>query len=139
MTMSEPFVFAVLSLDRAIIWRHGVAPHTPPEKLHAEQDNPDYKKQHDRKESGRDRSSMEETFLAEIASYLKDAKQFYLVSSGNGKANAASHFLSYLERKEPAMASRILGNDVADVNKLTENELLELGRIRWEKFLSSNL
>jgi hypothetical protein len=126
-------VVGVISLDRALIWRESLEPKTAPEKVVASEDNPDYKKEKDRKESGRDRSEMSDEFCESLVPYFAQAEKIFLISAGTGKANAGEVFLDYLSKKHKAVADRVLEVAKADVNKLTDNELLEIGRLRFSR------
>jgi hypothetical protein len=131
--MSGSSVVGVISLDRALIWRESLEPKTAPEKVMASEDNPDYKKEKDRKESGRDRSEMSDEFCESLVPYFDQAESIFLISAGTGKANAGALFLDYLSKKHKALANRVLEVAKADVNKLTDNELLEIGRLRFSQ------
>jgi hypothetical protein len=137
--MSTDFVIVAIALDRALFWRGDFEPKTPAEKISAPEDNPDYKKERDRKESGRDRTSMHPEFAAEIAKVIGPGSKFVLISAGSGKANAGEVFLEYSREKNPQVADGLIELLSADVNKLTENELLELGRVRIDKYKGSGL
>lgn len=125
------YVVGVISLDRALIWRESLEPKTAPEKVMAAEDNPEYKKEKDRKESGRDRSEMSDDFCEALVPYFAQAERIFLISAGTGKANAGEVFLDFLSKKHKAIADRVLEVAKADVNKLTDNELLEIGRLRF--------
>jgi hypothetical protein len=131
--MSGSSVVGVISLDRALIWRESLEPKTAPEKVMASEDNPDYKKEKDRKESGRDRSEMSDEFCESLVPYFDQAESIFLISAGTGKANAGALFLDYLSKKHKTLANRVLEVAKADVNKLTDNELLEIGRLRFSQ------
>jgi len=57
-----------------------------------------------------------------------------LISSGSGKANAAEVVMSYIEEESSSTADNLIEIIKADVNNLSNDELLKLGRERWEKF-----
>jgi hypothetical protein len=121
-----------VSLDRASIWRDEFAPHTKPVALTSSNDSPGYKKEVDREESGRDRSTMSPEFKKLLVENLRDSESIILISAGEGKANAGHVLLEFLKEKESKIASSVLEVLHADVNKLTENELLALGRGKFE-------
>ncbi len=132
--MKSKISLCVVSLDRALIWNDTFEPSTAPKKLEASGNNPDYKKEHDRNESGRDRSSMNSNFLKELAEQVQHSEKYILISSGSGKANAAEVLMSHLEKESPSTANNLIESIKADVSNLSNDELLKLGRERWEKF-----
>lgn len=137
--MSSNVVIGVIALDRAMIWRNGIEPKTDPELVKAVKDNSEYRKERDREMGGRDSSVMDDDFLKELVPYFEGAEHFILISAGTGKSNAGQAFMNYLSDKHPQVAKRLVDLTTADVNKLTENELLKLGRERWEANQSSGL
>lgn len=132
--MKSKIALCVVSLDRALIWKDSLEPSSAPKKLDASGTNPDYKKEHDRKESGRDRSTMNSNFLKDLVEQLQDSEKFILISSGSGKANAAEVVMSYIEEESSSTADNLIEIIKADVNNLSNDALLKLGRERWEKF-----
>ena len=132
--MKSKIALCVVSLDRALIWKDALEPSSAPKKLDTSGTNPDYKKEHDRNESGRDRSFMNPNFLKNLVEQLQDSEKFILISSGSGKANAAEVVMSYIEEESSSTADNLIEIIKADVNNLSNDELLKLGRERWEKF-----
>lgn len=137
--MSSNVVIGVIALDRAMIWRSGIEPKTDPETVKAFEDNAEYRKERDREMGGRDRSVMDDDFLKELVPYFDGAEHFILISAGTGKSNAGQPFMDYLSDKHPQLAKQLVDLISADVNKLTENELLKLGRERWESYLATGI
>ena len=129
------FVFAVITLDRALIWKHSLEPGTFPELVEASDDNPQYLKQHNSFSGHRDRSTINPSFAQKLAVEFKDAEHIYLVGAGSGKANSVNQFVDFLKAKHPNIAERVFDTAIADVNSLSNNQLLELGRERKTKFL----
>jgi hypothetical protein len=134
--MSSNIALCVVHLDSALLWKDDLESNTP-RKIKASIDNPDYKKEHDRNESGRDRTSMSSHFLKILLEELRSSKKFILIGSGSGKANAAEVLVDYIEEESPHTASNLIGLIKADVNNMTDSELLKLGRERWNEFLNS--
>lgn len=135
--MTEKFVYAVLAMDHALVWKDGLEPGAKPDRIEASMDNPQYKKQHDAHNGHRDASEMDPKFAENLANELENSMHIYLVSAGTGKANSAHQFVDYLKVKHPEMIHKILGTGTADVNSLTDAQLLELGRDRKLKFIQS--
>ena len=137
--MTQSFVYAVLTLDHALIWRDGLEPGAKPIRLDASKDNPQYRKQHNAFKGDRDRSTMDQAFAEIIAHELGNASHIYLLSAGDGKSNSAQQLLDFMKEKHPELAAKVLGTGSADVNALSDNQLLELGRDRKNLFLSTRL
>ena len=136
--MSSKVVIGVIALDRAAIWRKGIEPKTEPEHVSAFKDNAEYRDEREERASGRDRSVMDDGFLNDLVTYFSDAEHIILISAGSGKSNAGETFMDYLDKKHPSIAQNLIELLSADVNKLTENELLKMGRERWELFAEVN-
>jgi hypothetical protein len=64
-----------------------------------------------------------------------DAEHIYLVGAGSGKANSVNQFVDFLKAKHPNIAEKVLGTAIVDVNSLSNNQLLEIGRERKNRFL----
>lgn len=137
--MSSNVVIGVIALDRAMIWRNGIDPKTQAEHLSAFKDNAEYRDEREERASGRDRSVMDDDFLNDLVPYFSGAEHIILISAGTGKSNAGEAFVAFLEKKQPDTAKKIIELLSADVNKLTENELLKLGRERWESYLATDI
>ena len=129
------FVFAVITLDRALIWKHSLESGTFPEFVEASDDNPQYLKQHNSFSGHRDRSTINPSFAQKLSVEFMDAEHIYLVGAGSGKANSVNQFVDFLKAKHPNIAEKVLGTAIVDVNSLSNNQLLEIGRERKTKFL----
>ena len=137
--MNSNVVIGVIALDRAMIWRSGIEPKTDPETVRAFEDNAEYRKERDREMGGRDRSVMDDDFLKELVPYFEGAEHFILISAGTGKSNAGQAFLDFLSDKHPHLVKKLVDLVTADVNGSSENELLKIGRERWEAYKSTGL
>jgi hypothetical protein len=135
--MKSKIALCVVSLDRSLVWKESLEPKSRPFKLEASNDNPDFKKGHDRSESGRDRSTMNAGYLNDLLENLKESEKFILVSSGTGKSNASEVLMEYIKEKSPATAENLIEILRLDVKNLSEDELLHAGRERWKKYLDS--
>ncbi len=133
--MEGKFVYAVISLDHALVWKDSLDPGTKPILIEESEDNPQYRKQHNAKVGDRDRSILDPKFADNLFAEIKDSQYIYLVSAGTGKANSAHQFADYLKGKHPELLKRILGTGTADVNSLSNNQLLELGRDRRTRLM----
>jgi hypothetical protein len=137
--MTNSFTFAVVSLNHALIWKGQLEPGSKPLRLDSAEDNPDFLKEHDGRIAGRERSIFDNKFAEKISQDLMGASHIFLVSAGSGKSNTAHQLLEYLKEKHPKVAAVVLELGTADVNGLTENQLLELGRNRKELFIKTGL
>lgn len=137
--MSSNVVIGVIALDRAMIWRNGIDPKTQAEHLSAFKDNAEYRDEREERASGRDRSVMDDDFLKELVPYFEGAEHFILISAGTGKSNAGQAFMDYLADKHPQVAKKLIDLVTADVNGSSENELLKIGRERWESYLATGI
>ena len=137
--MTHSFIYAVVALDHALIWRDGLEPRSKPIRLDAKTDNLQYVKERNSRNGDRDRSLMDHVFAEKIASELQGGSHIYLLSAGSGKSNSAQQLLEYIKEKHPQMAEKVLATGSADVNSLSDNQLLELGRDRKLLFMRTNL
>lgn len=137
--MSNSFVYAVVALDHALVWKDGLEPGSKPIRLEASQNNPQYAKEHHARVGHRDRSTLDYVFAEKIVSEFLGASHIYILSAGSGKSNAAIQLSDFITEKHPQMAEKVLATGSADVNALSENQLLELGRERKLLFMRTNL
>jgi hypothetical protein len=137
--MTQTFVYAVMSLDHALIWKGQLEPGSSPIRIVAGGDNPQYQKEHDSRKGDRDRSIVDFKFAEKVSLELKDASHIYLLSAGTGKSNTAHQLMDYLKEKHATIAARVIGTGSADVNALSDNQLLELGRDRKQLFTKTEL
>lgn len=63
-----------------------------------------------------------------LAKSLKPAAGLLIFGHGKGKANASHHFVAYVEKHDRELAARILGEVRADIDDLTDEQLLRLGQ-----------
>lgn len=137
--MAHPFAYVVTNLSQALIWKGSLQPGSDPLRLHVSEDNPEYRKEHKGRSGGRDNSKLDQKFAAKISRELIDASHIYLLCAGSGKANTAHQLLEYLKENHAKIAEKVLEIGIDDVNSLSENQLLELGRKRMELFVTTAL
>ena len=137
--MTNSFVYAVVALDHALVWKDGLEPGSIPIRLDASSDNPEYAKERNARKGDRDRSTMDQAFAEKIVTEMVGASHIYLLSAGTGKSNAAHQLLEFIKNKHPKLVEKVLATGSADVNALSENQLLELGRDRKLLFMRTNL
>lgn len=63
-----------------------------------------------------------------LARALHSAGAVLVLSHGKGKANAGHHFITYIEKHESDLAAKVLGEYRADIDDLTDEQLLRLGQ-----------
>ena len=63
-----------------------------------------------------------------IGEALRPAEAIVLLGHGAGKANASHHLVGWLEHHERAVAERIIGDVRADIDSLTDEQILRLGQ-----------
>jgi len=63
-----------------------------------------------------------------LAQELRPATSVLLLSHGKGKANASHHFVAYIEKHDTELARKILADVRADIDDLTDDQLLRLGQ-----------
>lgn len=66
-------------------------------------------------------------YFKALAHALAPARGLLLVGHGKGKANFSHHFESFLEKHHRDVAAKIVANVRADIDDITERQLLRLG------------
>lgn len=59
---------------------------------------------------------------------LQRADAILLLGHGGGKANASHHLVAYLEKHESDVAAKIVADVRADIDDITDEQLLRLGQ-----------
>jgi hypothetical protein len=126
------FVVLTITKHETRVWATGTARGTIPTKIFAP---PDYNSHHFRdspKQEGRGDGPGVPTYYREIIQAIKDASEILIIGHGNGKASSMLHFIQYLERKEPDLASKVV--DAIDTNliAMSEPEILAMAREWFE-------
>lgn len=67
-------------------------------------------------------------YFEEVADFLRDAKEILLIGHGHGKANEMLLMVQYLERHHPDIAARIVGAEDANLEALTDNQVLAMAK-----------
>jgi hypothetical protein len=67
-------------------------------------------------------------YFSRIAKTLAPAADILLIGHGKGKANASHFFEAFLEKHHPELAAKVVASIRADVDDLTDNQLLRLGQ-----------
>lgn len=69
-----------------------------------------------------------DAYWGTLASALAPADSIILLGHGTGKANASHHLVAYLEHHRRDIAAKIVGDVRADIDDLTDEQLLRLGQ-----------
>jgi hypothetical protein len=51
---------------------------------------------------------------------------------GHGKANAAHHWVTYVEKHHPDIAAKLVAELRVDIERLDERQVLELARVHFD-------
>lgn len=70
----------------------------------------------------------EREFFELIGERLSHASEILLLGHGTGKSNAMDRFIEFLKREEKFLATKVLGSIEADLNSLTDNQILSKAR-----------
>ena len=127
--ISHKFVVVAITQDEARIWATGLEKGTHPELIYA----PDEKGIHHhvrqaQHRGGHGNDPAERGFFDVLAKELTQASEILLLGHGVGKANAMLRFTQYMERHNPGVAKKVIGAIDADLNALTENQILAKAR-----------
>lgn len=127
--IANKFVVVALTQDEARIWATGLEKGAKPEKVFA----PDEKSSHHhvrqmQHNQGHSSDPVEKGYFDVLGKHLSGASEILLLGHGEGKANAMLRFVQYMERHNPLVAKRIVGAVDADLNSLTENQVLSKAR-----------
>jgi len=63
-----------------------------------------------------------------LADALRGAAGIIVLGHGKGKANAGHHFIGYVEKHEHGVAAKVIGEFRADIDDLTDEQILRLGQ-----------
>lgn len=69
-----------------------------------------------------------DAYWSTLADALKAASGIILLGHGTGKSNASHHLVSYLEKHRRDIASHLLAEVRADIDDLTDEQVLRLGQ-----------
>lgn len=69
-----------------------------------------------------------DVYWSTLTSALEGAAGIILLGHGKGKANASHHLAAYIEKHRRPLAERILADVRADIDDLTDEQVLRLGQ-----------
>jgi hypothetical protein len=125
----QGLVAVEIARDEARVWLTGVESGTKPERIMAPSE---MTRHHHVREAqhhgGHDTDHDSSTFYDSIAYAVAPASQIVLIGHGTGKADSMLKFTQFLERKHPDVAAKVVGAIDADIEALTDNQILSLIR-----------
>jgi len=140
LSFRNKFVVVAITADDARIWSTGLEKGTHPERIYA----PDEKGAHHhirqaQHKGGHGSDPAEHGYFDVLARELAQASEILLIGHGVGKANAMLRFTQYMERHNPDVAKKVIGAVDADLNALSENQILAKARdwFDWYHFQGS--
>lgn len=133
-TNSGPFVLAVVTQDETRMWfeglEHGADHRTVKDRNPFDRHNHVRMAQHN---GGHDIDKYMPDYLEAISRALEPAREILLLVHGKGKGNAVPVLTDYFEKKHPKLAKKVVDVLDVDITRMTEPQLLALGREWWEK------
>ena len=130
---SGPFVLAVVTQQETRMWFSGMdsgAEHTS-----VKERNPFDRHNHVRMaqhNGGHDIDEYMPDYLESISEALKSAGEVLLITHGKGKGSAVPALTDYLKTKHPLLAEKVSDVLDVDITRMTEPQLLALGREWWD-------
>ena len=67
-----------------------------------------------------------------IARALAPSGAILVMGHGHGKANAAHHWVTYVEKHHPDIAAKLVAELRVDIERLDERQVLELARVHFD-------
>jgi hypothetical protein len=127
--INNKFIVVALSQDEARIWATGLEKGARPETVYAPSDaNSHHHVRQMQHRGGHSSDPAEKGFFDVLGKEISEAREILLLGHGEGKANAMLRFVQYMERHNPIVAKRIVGAIDADLNAMTENQILSRSR-----------
>lgn len=138
--IKNKFVVIAITQDEARVWATGLEKGTHPEKIYAPSDKGSHhhvrQTQHHGGHSG---DPADKGFFDVIANHVSEASEILLIGHGDGKANAVVRFVQFIERNNPAVAKKVVGAIDADLNAMSENQILATSRTWFDRFHRTGL
>lgn len=69
-----------------------------------------------------------DAYWSTLTHALAPARSILLLGHGSGKANASHHLVNYMEHHRKDIAAKIVGDIRADIDDLTDEQVLRLGQ-----------
>ncbi|MBC7463472.1 MAG: hypothetical protein H7227_04325 [Actinobacteria bacterium] len=135
--MTKKFVVVCMSRNEARVWNSGTEPNSQVLVFHPPHENAEYRKEREMHEGGRFSEHFDKDYFESIVGALTGADQILFVGHGKGKANWMLLLIQYLEGKHPALASKVVDSVEADIENLTDGQVLALAR-EWKELNKFN-
>jgi len=122
------YAVVVLTFNSADVY-HGDLPGTAPEHIKADSHHGRLTHRHSARGSVSGRyAKADESYWRAIASHLQDDRHILLLGHGKGHSNAMIQFVAWAATHDHPLSERILGAVDADVEHLSDGEILALAR-----------
>lgn len=133
-------VLVVLTNDEARIWGDGLNKGSMPTRVEA----PPIKSSmsHQRMtvhQSGHAEDPITWGYFDKLAEHLKSEGSILLMGHGHASANAAERFEKFANENFKEISQKIVGNINVNLNAITENEMLAIGREWFENYQRTGL
>ena len=122
-------VLLTITKYEARIWANGITRGSIPTRVFAPEFNSHYFR-HDPKAEGRGDGPGVPAYYREIIEAIKEATEILIIGHGNGKANSMVHFIDYLERKAPDLASKVVDSIDTNLIAMSEPQIRAMAR-KW--------
>jgi hypothetical protein len=139
--MTTKFVVIAMSKDEARVWNSGIEPNAVVLRLCPPHESAEYRKQREARDGGRFEDRISPEYFESIVYAIADAGEILLVGHGKGKSSWMLLLIQYLERKHPELGRKVVDAVDADLENLSDGEVLALAR-EWQalnKFNHSNV
>lgn len=128
-------VAVAITRDEARVWLTGVESGIKPERVLA----PSEKSRHHhvreaQHHHGHDTDHQSPAYYESIADAVQHSDEIVLIGHGKGKADAMLQLTQYLERKRPDVATKVVAAIDADLESLSENQILALVRDWFDQY-----
>ena len=127
--LKEKFVVATVDFHASRIFAIDAPAHSAPEHVHASDPRGYYANVYHR--AGNPDGTYEDDsdeYWRELDHHLNAAAVIVLIGHGTGKANAAQHLVAWMTKHDSQAASKIAAVLRADIDDLTDEQVLRLGQ-----------
>jgi hypothetical protein len=128
-------VLLTITKHEARIWANGFTRGSVPTRIFAPSEFNSHHFRPDPKREGRGDGPGVPAYYREIIEAIKGATEILVIGHGNGKANSMVHFIDYLERKAPDLATNVLDSIDTNLIAMSEPQILAMAREWFESQL----
>ncbi len=136
--MNTKFVVVAISRDHTRVWNSGIEPNSQVMKLNPSHEGAEHRKAREAHDGGRFDERINQQYFESIVSAISDAGQILLVGHGKGKSSWMLQLVQFLERKHPELGRKVVDAVEADLENLSDGEVLALAR-EWRVLNKFNL